>query len=109
MAYDDLKEYGTEAAVKAAGKQRQQGKTCTSFLDLAAVGFWLTWQTRFKMEISVTGSVVSRRDETRRNVGSHCMQTLYTSTNTAPDGDRHDSNFYNIPLRSVSMFHARYP
>ncbi|OWZ49390.1 GTP-binding protein YchF [Cryptococcus neoformans var. grubii Br795] len=26
MAYDDLKEYGTEAAVKAAGKLRQQGK-----------------------------------------------------------------------------------
>lgn len=28
MAYEDLKEYGTEAQVKAAGKQRQQGKTC---------------------------------------------------------------------------------
>jgi len=28
MAFEDLKEYGTEAAVKAAGKQRQQGKTC---------------------------------------------------------------------------------
>lgn len=26
MMYDDLKEYGTEAAVKAAGKLRQQGK-----------------------------------------------------------------------------------
>ncbi|KAG7449806.1 uncharacterized protein BT62DRAFT_963304 [Guyanagaster necrorhizus] len=26
MSYDDLKEYGTEAAVKAAGKLRQQGK-----------------------------------------------------------------------------------
>ncbi|WVW82262.1 GTP-binding protein YchF [Kwoniella bestiolae CBS 10118] len=26
MAYDDLKEYGTEAGVKAAGKLRQQGK-----------------------------------------------------------------------------------
>jgi obg-like ATPase 1 len=30
MAFEDLKEYGTEAAVKAAGKQRQQGKTCES-------------------------------------------------------------------------------
>jgi ribosome-binding ATPase YchF (GTP1/OBG family) len=30
MAFEDLKEYGTEAAVKAAGKQRQQGKTCKS-------------------------------------------------------------------------------
>ena len=34
MAYDDLKEYGSEAAVKAAGKLRQQGKpyesTCSS-------------------------------------------------------------------------------
>jgi obg-like ATPase 1 len=28
MSYDDLREYGTEAAVKAAGKLRQQGKTC---------------------------------------------------------------------------------
>lgn len=26
MAYDDLKEYGTESQVKAAGKLRQQGK-----------------------------------------------------------------------------------
>jgi obg-like ATPase 1 len=26
MLYDDLKEYGSEAAVKAAGKLRQQGK-----------------------------------------------------------------------------------
>lgn len=26
MSYDDLKEYGSEAAVKAAGKLRQQGK-----------------------------------------------------------------------------------
>ena len=31
MAFEDLKEYGTEAAVKAAGKQRQQGKTCEPF------------------------------------------------------------------------------
>ena len=26
MSYDDLHEYGSEAAVKAAGKLRQQGK-----------------------------------------------------------------------------------
>ena len=26
MSYEDLKEYGSEAAVKAAGKLRQQGK-----------------------------------------------------------------------------------
>ena len=26
MTYEDLKEYGSEAAVKAAGKLRQQGK-----------------------------------------------------------------------------------
>lgn len=26
MSYDDLKEYGSESAVKAAGKLRQQGK-----------------------------------------------------------------------------------
>ena len=26
MAYDDLKEHGSEVAVKAAGKLRQQGK-----------------------------------------------------------------------------------
>lgn len=26
MAYDDLKEHGSEAAVKAAGRLRQQGK-----------------------------------------------------------------------------------
>jgi obg-like ATPase 1 len=27
QSYEDLKEYGTEAAVKAAGKLRQQGRT----------------------------------------------------------------------------------
>lgn len=26
MSYEDLKEYGSESAVKAAGKLRQQGK-----------------------------------------------------------------------------------
>lgn len=26
MSYEDLKEYGTESGVKAAGKLRQQGK-----------------------------------------------------------------------------------
>lgn len=30
MSYEDLKEYGSESAVKAAGKQRQQGKTYES-------------------------------------------------------------------------------
>ena len=30
MSYDDLKEYGSEAAVKAAGKLKQQGKTYES-------------------------------------------------------------------------------
>lgn len=33
MSYDDLKEYGSEAQVKAAGKLRQQGKPCKS-IDL---------------------------------------------------------------------------
>jgi ribosome-binding ATPase YchF (GTP1/OBG family) len=33
QSYEDLKEYGTEAAVKAAGKLRQQGRTCTFSLS----------------------------------------------------------------------------
>jgi hypothetical protein len=41
MAYDDLKENGSEAAVKAAGKLRQQGKpyesTCSSELSCLLV------------------------------------------------------------------------
>jgi len=32
MTHDDLKEYGSEAAVKAAGKLRQQGKPYESTL-----------------------------------------------------------------------------
>ena len=32
MTYEDLKEYGSEAAVKAAGKLRQQGKPYESKL-----------------------------------------------------------------------------
>lgn len=35
QAYEDLKEYGTESAVKAAGKLRQQGRTCE--FDVTAV------------------------------------------------------------------------
>ena len=34
MAYDDLKEHGSETAVKAAGKLRQQGKPYESELLL---------------------------------------------------------------------------
>ena len=32
MSYDDLKEHGSEAAVKASGKLRQQGKPYESKL-----------------------------------------------------------------------------
>lgn len=67
MAYEDLKEYGTEAQVKAVGKLRQQGKTCKSISrDLpneTALDVILTDQTRYKMEISVTGSVVNSRED----------------------------------------------
>ena len=35
MAYDDLKENGSEAAVKAAGKLRQQGKPYESTCSMA--------------------------------------------------------------------------
>jgi hypothetical protein len=31
MGFDDLKSHGSEAAVKAAGALRQQGKTCELF------------------------------------------------------------------------------
>jgi Protein of unknown function (DUF933) len=46
MAYDDLKENGSEAAVKAAGKLRQQGKpyesTCSrdSYHDYLFIHFF---------------------------------------------------------------------
>ena len=38
MSYEDLREYGSEASVKAAGKLRQQGKPyeSTSFLLLSS-------------------------------------------------------------------------
>ena len=38
MSYDDLKEHGSEAAVKAAGKLRQQGKPYES-MSTAIFGF----------------------------------------------------------------------
>ena len=37
MSYDDLKEHGSEAAVKAAGKLRQQGKPYES---MSTTIFW---------------------------------------------------------------------
>ena len=37
MSYDDLKEHGSEAAVKAAGKLRQQGKPYES---MSTAIFW---------------------------------------------------------------------
>lgn len=39
MSYEDLREYGSEAAVKAAGKLKQQGKTYESEC-LSLAGFW---------------------------------------------------------------------
>lgn len=44
MSYDDLKEYGSEAAVKAAGKLRQQGKPYESkfFISFSQMYGWLT-------------------------------------------------------------------
>jgi len=43
MAYEDLKEHGSEAAVKAAGKLRQQGKpyesTCFSAASMSTCIF----------------------------------------------------------------------
>jgi obg-like ATPase 1 len=42
MAYEDLKEYGSETAVKAAGKLRQQGKPYESmFFVLIFKYVWL--------------------------------------------------------------------
>ena len=38
MTYDDLKENGSEAAVKAAGKLRQQGKPYESEYTCQAIG-----------------------------------------------------------------------
>ena len=34
MHYDELKELGSEAAVKAAGKYRQEGEPCSTALTL---------------------------------------------------------------------------
>lgn len=41
MTYEDLKEYGSEAAVKAAGKLRQQGKPYESMLLFFPWTMWL--------------------------------------------------------------------
>lgn len=39
MTHDDLKEYGSEAAVKAAGKLRQQGKPYESMSLIVPCGY----------------------------------------------------------------------
>jgi obg-like ATPase 1 len=41
MAYDDLKENGSEAAVKAAGKLRQQGKPYESMCSTDSYNVYL--------------------------------------------------------------------
>lgn len=53
MSYDDLKEYGTEALVKAAGKLRQQGKPC----ELSCL--WRTTTFFFKERYILTDLVLS--------------------------------------------------
>jgi obg-like ATPase 1 len=42
MSYEDLKEHGSENAVKAAGKLRQQGKPYESVLRICDNGCLLT-------------------------------------------------------------------
>jgi len=61
MTFDDLKEYGSEAAVKAAGKLRQQGKPYESeFLSFPSKNNidCLQWWT----EILLTGNAVNEID-----------------------------------------------
>jgi len=43
MSYDDLKEHGSEAAVKAAGKLRQQGKPYESEFSFLMHALRNTW------------------------------------------------------------------
>lgn len=74
QTYEDLKEHGTEAAVKAAGKLRQQGRTCKSWSSKLnpwatrktdALVLCATRQTKCKMRISATLSTMVKRDPTR--------------------------------------------
>lgn len=55
MSYDDLKEYGSESAVKAGGKLRQQGKPYESELDLRNVINYLKTFFKWLMVILLTG------------------------------------------------------
>ena len=45
MSYDDLREHGSEAAVKAAGKLRQQGKPYES--EYSVIIFFLLKECLF--------------------------------------------------------------
>ena len=57
MAYADLHELGSETAVKAAGKLRQQGRTYEStWLTVSAVVHTLIVVVQWSMATSPTGS-----------------------------------------------------
>jgi hypothetical protein len=59
MAYDDLKEHGSETAVKAAGKLRQQGKPYESELLFLSMfkALFIRHHFQWLMEILRTGSL----------------------------------------------------
>lgn len=67
QSYEDLKEHGTEAAVKAAGKLRQQGRTCKSkpvpryFSALLTNLSSYPSQTKFRMPTFASSSTTVNR------------------------------------------------
>jgi hypothetical protein len=62
MTYEDLREHGSETAVKAAGKLRQQGKPYESEF-LPFFFFWTNADGRqWWMEILLTGKAVNEID-----------------------------------------------
>ena len=56
MSYDDLKEYGSEAAVKAAGKLKQQGKTYES-MSSSSVLLSYSWRLQSSRIVVVDGDI----------------------------------------------------
>lgn len=59
MSYEDLREHGSESAVKAAGKLRQQGKPYESETSIipSSTPRLTTFSLQWWMEISLIGSL----------------------------------------------------
>jgi hypothetical protein len=94
MSYDDLKEFGSENAVKAAGKLRQQGKPYESTSSLLYTFVPSLYKLlQWLMVTSHTGNLVHKKCNVHLSKYHHFHQALYFAVTVGQTGQLRLSKF----------------